>query len=104
MAEHADGDQVRVHVRISGRVQGVGFRYATADEARRLGLGGWVRNLDTGQVEAVFEGQREQVQAMLGWCTAGPPGSFVREVQTEWDEPAEDLSGFEIRHTAFGVS
>ena len=97
-------ERVRAHVRISGRVQGVGFRYATADEAWRLGLGGWVRNVDSGQVEAVFEGQREQVEAMLGWCAAGPPGAFVRDVRTVWDEPPEGLGRFEIRHTAFGMS
>jgi acylphosphatase len=93
---------LRVHVHIAGRVQGVGFRYATADEARRLGLAGWVRNLDRGgQVEAVFEGRRAAVEEMLRWCAAGPPGAFVREVRVDWDEPLENLARFEIRATAF---
>jgi acylphosphatase len=90
----------RAHVRLAGRVQGVGFRYTTADEARRRQLAGWVRNLDSGGVEAVFEGPRPAVEDMLGWCHDGPPGAYVRDVQVAWDEPPEHLSGFEIRRTA----
>jgi acylphosphatase len=93
-------DHVRVRVRLSGRVQGVGFRYATADEATRRGLAGWVRNLDSGDVEAVFEGPAPAVQDMLRWCREGPPGSFVREVQADWKEPCEGLAEFRIRRTA----
>ena len=95
-------DRVRAHVRLSGRVQGVGFRYATADEARQRHLGGWVRNLESGGVEAVFEGPLESVQAMLHWCQQGPPGAWVRDVKVAWDEPLEDLRQFEIRRTALG--
>ena len=99
----SDAERVRAHVRIAGRVQGVGFRYSTADEARRLGLSGWVRNLDRSeQVEAVFEGRRPAVEAMLRWCADGPPGAFVRDVRVDWDEPLESLPRFEIRTTAFG--
>ena len=90
----------RAHVHLAGRVQGVGFRYATADEARRRQLTGWVRNLDSGRVEAVFEGPRAVVEDMLRWCTDGPPGAYVRDVQVAWDEPPEHLSLFEIRRTA----
>lgn len=64
-------EPVRAHVRLNGRVQGVGFRYTTAEEARRRRLGGWVRNLESGAVEAVFEGPPEAVQAMLSWCQQG---------------------------------
>jgi acylphosphatase len=94
-----ESDEVRAHVRIEGRVQGVGFRYATADEAHHQRLNGWVRNLDSGQVEAVFEGPRPRVEDMLRWCSDGPPGSFVRNVQVSWDEPVEHLARFEIRPT-----
>ena len=93
-------DLVRAHARVSGRVQGVGFRYATSDEARRRGLAGWVRNLDSGAVEAVFEGPRPSVEAMLRWCHQGPPGAWVRQVSVDWDEPFEGLGTFEIRRTA----
>ena len=92
--------EARVHVRLKGRVQGVGFRFATADEARRRHLHGWVRNLDSGGVEAVFEGTRSQVEGMLRWCEDGPPGAFVRDVRVAWDEPVEGLSTFEIRPTS----
>jgi acylphosphatase len=101
-APMSDAERVRAHVHITGRVQGVGFRYATADEARRLGLGGWVRNLDrSSQVEAVFEGRRPAVEEMLRWCAGGPPGSFVRDVHVDWDEQVEKLGRFEIRPTAY---
>jgi acylphosphatase len=94
--------ETRVHVTIKGRVQGVGFRYATADEARRRRLAGWVRNLDSGAVEAVFEGSAATVEDMLQWCEDGPPGAFVRDVRVSWDEPPEHLTGFEIRSTSVG--
>jgi acylphosphatase len=93
-------ESARVHVRLAGRVQGVGFRYAAADEARRRHLTGWVRNLDSGGVEAVFEGPRASVEDMVRWCNDGPPGAYVRDLQAAWDEPPEHPPGFEIRHTA----
>lgn len=94
--------EARAHVRLKGRVQGVGFRYATADEARRLGLRGWVRNLDSGEVEAVFEGSRSGVANMVKWCEDGPPGSYVRDCNVSWDEPVEQFRRFEIRPTTLG--
>jgi acylphosphatase len=93
-------EKTRAHVNMSGRVQGVGFRYAAADEARERGLAGWVRNLDSGDVEAVFEGPAQAVEDMLRWCREGPPGSFVREVRVDWQEPYEGLADFQIRRTA----
>jgi acylphosphatase len=83
-------------------VQGVGFRYATADEALSRSLRGWVRNLDSGGVEAVFEGPRPRVEDMLRWCRDGPPGAYVRDVRVAWDEPPEQFSRFEIRPTVRG--
>ena len=94
--------EARAHIRLKGRVQGVGFRYTTADEARNLGLHGWVRNLDSGEVEAVFEGAREKVVDMVKWCEDGPPGAYVRDVRVSWDEPLEQLGAFEIRPTSVG--
>ncbi|MDQ6675622.1 MAG: acylphosphatase [Chloroflexota bacterium] len=96
------GSEARAHVRLVGRVQGVGFRYWTADEARRRHLSGWVRNLDSGAVEAVFQGPRGAVEDMLRWCNEGPPGAHVRELRVGWDEPPEHFSSFEIRRTASG--
>ena len=89
----------RAHVRLAGHVQGVGFRYTTADEARRNHGAGWVRNLEAGGVEAVFEGPRPAVEAMVRWCQRGPSGAWVRELKVAWDEPLEGLSGFLIRHS-----
>jgi len=88
----------RLHVVISGRVQGVGFRYATAAQARCLGLSGWVRNLPTGQVEAEFCGPRAQVEAMLAWCGRGPALARVDDVAATRHTPdaAGAPTGFEI--------
>jgi len=89
-------DRIRAHVFVSGRVQGVYYRATTRDTARERGVDGWVRNLDDGRVEAVFEGDREAVEAMVGWCHAGSPKARVEGVSVEYDEPA-GLDGFEIR-------
>ena len=98
----SNADCARAHVKLSGRVQGVGFRYATVDAARERGLAGWVRNLDSGDVEAVFEGPSQAVEDMLRWCHEGPPGSFVHRVRVDRDEPYEGLTDFQIRRTAMG--
>jgi acylphosphatase len=87
---------VRVRVVVSGRVQGVFFRASCADEARRRGLGGWVRNLPDGRVEAAFEGEEPQVAAMVEWCRRGPPGARVDAVETRAEEPNGS--------TSFGVA
>lgn len=86
---------IRAHVLISGRVQGVGYRYATVDTASQLGLSGWVRNLPDGRVEAIFEGAREIVEEMIRWCHAGPPAAVVQDVAVEYEQP-EGLRGFEV--------
>ena len=78
----------RTRVRVSGRVQGVGFRYSTQRRARSLGLGGWVRNLPDGSVEAVFEGDPERVDSMVEWCRRGPTGAFVDGIETHEEQPA----------------
>jgi acylphosphatase len=86
----------RVHVRISGRVQGVFFRASCAEEARSRGLAGWVRNAADGAVEAEFEGNDTQVDAMLAWCRRGPPAARVVEVEATPLDPL-DQEGFRIR-------
>ena len=83
-------------VRIEGRVQGVGFRASTREQARRVGVAGWVRNCPDGAVEAVFEGTAEQVAAMVDWCRQGPRWARVERVE-ESCEPPRGLRGFEIR-------
>jgi len=87
----------RVHLWITGRVQGVCFRWATQDSARRLGLTGWVRNLIDGRVEAVAEGPEAAIEAFVTCCHEGPPLARVREVQRS-DSPASGEFGeFSIR-------
>ncbi len=90
----------RAHVYISGRVQGVFFRMSAAEEARRLGLSGWVRNRMDGRVEAVFEGEAQAVERMLQWCRQGPPHAHVDTVLDVSGEKPEGLAGFEVRSTA----
>jgi acylphosphatase len=85
----------RLEVRITGRVQGVWFRASTREEARRLALDGWVRNLPDGRVEAVFEGEEAALEGMLAWCRTGPPGARVDEVEAVRG-PATGLEGFTI--------
>jgi acylphosphatase len=84
-------------VTISGRVQGVGFRYALADEARERKLGGWVRNRRDGTVEAIIAGPEAEVEALVAWARRGPPAARVTSVTVE---PAgEDFEQFEIVST-----
>ncbi|MCC6142967.1 MAG: acylphosphatase [Candidatus Hydrogenedentes bacterium] len=87
----------RVHVLISGQVQGVGYRYSTYREARARQLTGWVRNLPDGRVEAVFVGGEAALQGMVEWCREGPRGASVSHVACTWSEGAEDEASFVIR-------
>jgi acylphosphatase len=87
---------IRVHVFVSGRVQGVGYRYSTVKEAQRLGVNGWVRNLPDGRVEAVFEGSRTVVEEIIRWSHKGPAAAVVKDVAVEYEE-LEGLRGFETR-------
>jgi acylphosphatase len=90
--------EMRVHVWIRGRVQGVFFRAYTRDEAVRRGLSGWVRNLPDRRVEAVFEGDPGAVERMLAWCRRGSPGSRVDHVEVIEESPVTDLRDFKIRY------
>ena len=86
---------VRAHVHIEGSVQGVNFRWYTADRARQRGVTGWVRNRADGSVEAVFEGEREAVAGLVDWCRRGPRHARVTKVDVTWEEP-EGLTGFDV--------
>lgn len=89
-------EPIRVHVWISGRVQGVGYRYFTTQQAKRLQIKGWVKNLPDGRVEAVFEGRPEAVEAIVQWCHRGAPKAIVQTVMVE-SEVAEGLQDFTVR-------
>ncbi|MCS6840368.1 MAG: acylphosphatase [Roseiflexus sp.] len=89
-------DIVRAHVFISGRVQGVNFRASARAYAREVGVSGWVRNLEDGRVEAVFEGPRSAVQKMVSWCYSGPAHARVDAVDVHWEKPTGEEHGFSI--------
>ncbi|GAA0678422.1 acylphosphatase [Natronoarchaeum mannanilyticum] len=80
-------DRTRAHVFVSGRVQGVFYRANTRENARERGVDGWVKNLEDGRVEAVFEGPTEAVEAMVEWCHTGSPAADVEDVEVEYGDP-----------------
>ena len=89
---------IRVHLHVSGKVQGVGFRYHTQSTATRLGVGGWVRNTQDGRVEIVVEGEEAIVEKFLAWCRQGPTSSKVDEVAVEKRESVSSAAPtFDIR-------
>ena len=90
--------EARAHVIVSGTVQGVFFRARTVDRANQLGVMGWVRNTPEGKVEAVFEGDRGRVEAMIEFCRKGPEGAEVKGIEVEWEEYKGEFSGFGIRY------
>ena len=89
-------DRTRVHVFVSGEVQGVNFRQEIADKANEQGVAGWVRNLPDGRVEAVLEGPRDEVYRVVGLCRAGPKGARVMNVQVDREPPKGDKA-FKIK-------
>lgn len=86
----------RRRVFVSGTVQGVFFRESTREEADRHGVAGWVRNVPDGRVEAVFEGPREAVEALVAWCRRGPPRARVEEVSAQAEEPRGERPPFQV--------
>ncbi|MGQ4556266.1 acylphosphatase [Halobellus sp. GM3] len=90
-------DRINAHVFVSGTVQGVYYRASTRDAAEERDVDGWVRNLDDGRVEAVFEGPESAVEEMIEWCHTGSPAASVESVEAEYGEPTGE-SGFRIRY------
>ncbi len=88
----------RVHVWISGRVQGVAFRYRTQSQAEGLGLKGWVRNLSDGRVEALFEGDDSDVNSMLAWCRKGPSLARVDDLEISEELYKGEFRDFRITY------
>ncbi|HSA59721.1 MAG TPA: acylphosphatase [bacterium] len=88
--------KARVHVLISGRVQGVCFRMYAEEEAQRRGLTGWVRNLPSGQVEALFEGEKTAVEEIVVWCRRGPPAARVDKIDENWEDFHGSFTDFRI--------
>ncbi len=87
-----------VHVYISGRVQGVSFRYNTRRKANSLGVKGWVRNLSDGRVECRFEGSEQAVESMIEFCREGPRLAKVTDFEVEEEEYKGQFSDFSVRY------
>lgn len=85
-----------LHGFVSGRVQGVFFRQATAEQAERLDVHGWVRNLDDGRVEVLCEGEDSAVRALVSWLERGPPQAQVTGVELE-QQALQGIAGFVVR-------
>ncbi len=86
----------QVHVRISGKVQGVFFRAHTKQKAEQIGITGWVKNTSDGKVEAVFEGEEPCIQEMLNWCHHGPSHAQVDKVDIRIIRAAKTFETFTI--------
>lgn len=86
----------RLHVHISGKVQGVWFRESTRQEAQRLGVTGWIRNLPDGRVEGVFEGPDAAVDRLVQWCHDGPSAARVQDVDVREEEPTGESAAFRV--------
>ncbi len=90
-------NKVRAELKIQVRVQGVFYRQSTKETAVRLGVTGWAKNCPDGSVEAVFEGEREAVDAVIEWCRQGPSAAHVTEVTADWLDFMNEFSSFGIR-------
>ena len=89
---------VRAHVFISGRVQGVFYRASTKNKAEQLGLKGWVRNTSDGRVEALFEGEETVVKDMISWCHMGPRSAEVSNVTVDYTKFLGEFEEFCITY------
>jgi len=90
--------KVRVHIFVSGSVQGVFFRDSARRKAEKLGIAGWVKNLPDGRVEIIAEGKEQQVKELIEWAERGPLIARVDNLNVEWEKYEGGLNSFEIRH------
>ena len=92
------GDEpARLHIIVTGRVQGVFFRRATADEASQLSISGWARNRHDGSVEILAEGKRHNLEILLAWAHRGPPHARVDAVEAQWEQYCAEFAQFRVR-------
>jgi acylphosphatase len=90
--------KARAHIFVSGRVQGVFFRQETREAALKLNVTGWVRNTNDDRVEAIFEGEKENVERLVEFCRRGPLYAHVTEVEVTWEDYADEFESFRIRY------
>ncbi len=93
----ANSQQIRMRILLEGRLQGSNFRLHTEQEARKLGVDGFVRTLSDGRIEIDVQGEREKVEKLLEWCQQEPYGSQIRTLMYRIDEPTLRGSGFTVR-------
>ena len=91
-------ERIRAAVRVSGKVQGVFFRHSARLQATRLGLTGWVRNCENGDVDATVEGPRARVAEFIAWCRVGPPQAEVSELKVTESAATDEFSSFRVEH------
>lgn len=86
------------HVIVYGRVHGVFFRMETKRQADKHNVSGWVRNKEDGSVEAVFEGEMQNIEAVIQWCHSGPSGAYVKNVDVRWEDYKKQFNGFAVMY------
>jgi acylphosphatase len=89
---------VRVHILVSGLVQGVFFRFNTMRKALEFGVRGWVKNRKDGKVEVLCEGPEKNVKMLIEWCIKGPEGAFVSNTELIWEEYEGEFETFQITY------
>ncbi len=87
----------RAHLFIKGNVTGVGYRYWALKQAQVHNITGWVRNVNNGLVEALFEGKKEDIGNMVSQCNKGPDGASVKKVKVRWQEAKREYHNFVIK-------
>jgi len=91
-------ENARAHLIISGRVQGVFYRAFTEDVAHSLGLKGWVKNRGDGNVEAIFEGKKEDIESAIRSCYKGPPAARVNNIDVKWEIFKGEFDAFSVQY------
>jgi acylphosphatase len=91
--------KIRAHIIISGRVQGVFFRYTMQQMASASDVKGWAKNLPDGGVESVLEGSKEDVEKVIKWSHQGPAGAIVQDVEVEWEKYTGEFKDFSIKYS-----
>ena len=90
--------QKRIHIFVTGRVQGVFFRQSTRVMALKNNVNGWVRNLDDGRVEIVAEGEKQNIESLINWCKTGPANSRIDEFELSEENYIDEFENFEVRY------
>lgn len=103
-SERCENLKVRAHVFVAGRVQGVFFRVETRYHANRRNVVGWIRNTLDGRVEAIFEGEEDDVEKLIEFCGSGPSSAQVTQIDVQWQKYTGEFADFKIRKTASNQS